>query len=148
MVFIIIVAIIAYFILIAWTWESLDSMEQTKKIVFILIGFILMYCITLIVFNIAKHGITYQNEEIQNNVRNVLVAVFTGINGIIVMPQMAKILDKIDNNQIEKNEFVKRILILIIIFIICLIFEVGYMQDTQEGIMKVYYTKKIAIPNF
>ena len=138
MAFIIITAIIVYFILIAWTWQSLGFMEKTKKVAFILIGAILMYGITWIIFQTAKGGITYQNPELQSRIQKILGAIFTGINGIIVMPQLGKMLDKVNEGQMEKEVLVKKIIILIIIFILCLIFESGYMKDTQEGILKIY----------
>lgn len=130
---------IVYFILIAWTWQSLGFIEKTKKVIFILVGIALMYGITFIIFQIAQNGINYQNAEIQGNVQNVLVVIFAGINGIIVMPQIGKMLDKIRADEIEKETLIKRMVVLIIIFILCLIFESGYMKDTQEGILKVYH---------
>lgn len=129
---------IIYFILIAWTWKSLGFIEKTKKVVFILIGIIIMYGITWIIFQIAKNGINYQNQAMQSTAQNILVAIFTGINGIIMMPQIGKILDKINEDEMKKEQLVKRIMILTIIFILCLIFESGYMKDTQEGIFKIY----------
>ncbi len=140
MAFIIIIATIVYLILIAWTWQSLGFIEKPKKVIFILMGIILTYGITFIIFQTAKEGINYQNTQIQNNIQNILVFIFTGINGIIVMPQIGKILDKINEDEIEKGKLIKRIIILIIIFVLCLIFESGYMKDTQEGILKVYNT--------
>lgn len=133
-----IATIIIYFILIAWTWKSLGFIEKTKKVVFILIGIIIMYGITWIIFQIAKNEINYQNQAMQSTVQNILVAIFTGINGIIMMPQIGKILDKINEDEMKKEQLVKRIMILTIIFILCLIFESGYMKDTQEGILKIY----------
>lgn len=142
MTFIIITAMIVYFILIAWTWQSLGSIENAKKVVMILMGIILVYGITWIVFQTTKQGMDYQNIEMQNSVQNMLVAIFSGINGMIVMPQIAKILDKIQENEIEKEQLIKRIGILVIIFVICLMIERGYMRDTQEGILKVYYSRQ------
>ncbi len=140
MVFIIIVSIVIYFVLIAWTWQSLGFIEKQKKVGIILIGIFLTYIITLIVFQIAKSDITYPNANVQNSIKNMLVAIFTGINGVIIMPQIGKILDKINEDEIEKEQLTKRVIILLIIFIICLIFESGYMKNTQEGILKIYQT--------
>lgn len=142
MTFIIIVAIIIYFILIAWTWKSLGGVEKNKKVIYMLIGIIIMYLVTLIVFGIAKTGITYESNDMQNSVQNVLVIIFAGINGIIVMPQIGKILDKINEGEIETFQIMRKIVILLLIFIICLILEIGYMKDTQEGILRVYHSKK------
>ena len=55
------------------------------------IGLITIYIITLIIFQITKNGINYQNAQIQGNIRNVIVLIFTGINGIIIMPQVGNI---------------------------------------------------------
>ena len=98
-----------------------------------------MYIISLIIFYFSKQGILYDNINIQGDVRNMLVFLFTAINGIIDMPQVAKLLDKINEGQIEKNQIVTRVGILLTIFIICIIFETGYMKDMQEGILKIYH---------
>ena len=103
MIFIIIMTILTYFILIAWTWESLSFMERPKKVAYLVIGFIIMYIITFILFQITKSGIQYENEQMQSDVQNILVLLFTGINGIIIMPQVAKILDKINDGEKEKR---------------------------------------------
>ena len=101
-----------------------------------------MYVITLVIFQIAKGGITYEKIEIQKSVQNVLVSIFTAINGMIVMPQIGKILDKINEDEIQKQEIKKKIIVILAIFTICLAFEAGYMKDTQKGILKMYEASK------
>ncbi len=142
MIFIIITAIIIYFILIAWTWQSLGTIEKSKKIAYILIGIILMFVITLIIFQTTKGGINYENAQIKANVQNVLVIIFTGINAIIVMPQIGRMLDKVSEGEIEKDVLKKKLIILLIIFIICILIERGYMKSTQEGILEIYNSMK------
>lgn len=139
MTLVVITLIIVYFILIAWTWQSLGSIEKMKKIAFILIGMILLYGITLVIFQTTKGEIDYQNLEMKNHVQSILVTIFTGMNGIIVLPQLGKILDKIKEEEIEKEKLFKRLFILMIVFVLCVIIERGYMRDTQEGILKIYY---------
>lgn len=140
MTFVIVTIIMIYLILIFWTWQSLGSIEKTKKIVWILIGMFVLYLVTLVVFLTAKVDIEISNIEIQNSIKNIIIAIGTGINGIIVMPQMGKIVSQIKENQIEKEKLMKKMIILVFIFVICLIFESGYMRDTQEGILKVYHS--------
>lgn len=140
MAFIIIVTIAIYLILMAWTWQSLGFLEKPKKVAFIIIGMILMYLITLIIFQMAKEGIVYENEPIRKSIQNILVAIFTGINGMIVMPQIGKILDKMNEDELEQIQWKKRIILLIIVVILCVIFEVGYMKDTQKGILNMYHS--------
>lgn len=140
MTFVIVTIIMIYLILIFWTWQSLGSIEKTKKIVWILIGMFVLYLVTLVVFLTAKVDIEISNIEIQNSIKNIIIAIGTGINGIIVMPQMGKIVSQIKENQIEKEKLMKKMIILVFIFVICVIFESGYMRDTQEGILKVYHS--------
>ena len=138
MAFIITISIIIYLINIAWTWKSLGKLENSKKIAFIVIGLIIIYIITTIVFLISQNGIQYENKESIGTIKNILVGVFSGINALIILPQLAKILDKVKEGELEKNQIRNRVIILLVIVIICMIFECGYMKDTQEGIMKVY----------
>ncbi|MCI8759964.1 MAG: hypothetical protein HFJ34_02385 [Clostridia bacterium] len=142
MAFILIVTIAIYFILIAWTWQSLGFIEKTKKVGIILVGTILTYLITLTIFQTTKNQFTYENITMQKQVQNIIVAIFSGINGIIILPQIGKIIDKLKENEIEKPILVKRVVILVILFMLCLIFEIGYMKETQEGIWKVYQAMK------
>ena len=138
MTFIILISIVVYLINIAWTWKSLGELEKGKKAILIVIGLVIIYIITIIIFSISQNGIQYENEESLGTVRNMLVAVFSGINGLIILPQLAKILDKAKEGKIGKNQIRNRIIIWIAILIICLIFECGYMKDTQVGIIEIY----------
>ena len=138
MVLIIIITIILYAVLIAWTWNNLGGIEKTKKIATIAIGILMMYLITLVVFSISKTGVQYSQIEIEKNVRNILVAIFTGLNSLIILPFLAKQLDKIHEGEIEKEKFSKKLAILVILFTICMFVECGYMKSTQQGILKIY----------
>ena len=139
---IIIIIIAIYFILIAWTWQILGNVEKTKKVAVIIIGILIMSIVTLIVFNISKVGLNYENTNAQADVRNVLVTVFTGINGIIVIPQLAKVIEKISEDEIDKKTASRKFLIIAIIFIVCVIIECGYMKDIQKGIINIYNIEK------
>ena len=140
MALVILITILVYIILIVWTWHNLGFIEKTKKIAFIVIGILLTYIITQIIFQISKGDITYPNDEIAKQIRNAIVAIFSGINGLILMPIIAKNLDKINENKIEKEVVSKRFIIIFVIFIICTFIECGYMKTTQEGIINTYKT--------
>ena len=140
MAFIVIMEIIIYIAFILWTWQSMQSIEIPKKIAFICMGIIIIYIITSMVFLIAKNDINYPNIEIQKQIKRVVVSVFTGFNCVIIMPQIAKSYEKLKNEEISKEQFFKKILILAIIIAICLMFECGYMKSTQEGILN--YAKR------
>ena len=142
MIFIVIVNIIIYFIAIAWSWHSLGEIEKPKKIIYVLIGIFIMYIITLIITQLTKGQIHYENAQMQKDVQNMIITIFTGVNSIIINPQIGKIIDEMNNEQIEKEVLKKRIIILLIIFIICVILESGYIKDIQDGIIKIYEAQK------
>lgn len=142
MILIIVIIAVIYMLLIAWTWHSLGEIEKSKKVMVIGIGILIIYFMTLFIFLISKQGIVYENVEMSKAVRNVLVIMFTSVNGLIVLPFLARQLDKIHEGEMEKTKFSKITLILLIIFIICLGIEYGYMKSTQQGILNIYIQNK------
>ena len=83
---VIITFVIAMFlILLSWTWHNLGNIPQNTKIGTIAISLVIIAFITFLIFNISKNGVQYDSEESMNSVRNVLVLVFTIINGLIIM---------------------------------------------------------------
>lgn len=139
LIYIIIVAM--YLILIAWTWQSLGNIEKRKKVAYIILGILLFFIITLIIFNISKSNVEYQKETIKNAVRNLLVLLFTAVNGIIFIPYVARILNKVEENEIEKEKLKIKAIVFIIIFVICVIIECGYLENIQNGIISIYNSK-------
>lgn len=135
MVLIISIIIAIYVLLIAWVWNNLGTIDKTKKVLIILIGTIIVYLITLIVFNVSKSGINYEQKLMEKDIRRILVTMFTGLNSLIILPFVAKILEKIQANEIEQKEVSKKLSIIVVIFTICMFLECGYMKDIQQGIL-------------
>lgn len=132
------ITIILYILLISSTMHSLKLVESTKvKIGFIVTGFILMLVSIWVTFYISISGLNYENAQIVGRVRNLLVAVFVPVNGLIVMPYLAKMLSKIGSNELTQEKFKKRLIILAIIYFAILIFECSYFKNTQIGILEM-----------
>ena len=53
-IFINLIIIVIYLIGIAWMWQNLEDLEKNKKVIVILIGLMLMYIVTNIIFAISK----------------------------------------------------------------------------------------------
>jgi len=135
---IILITIILYAILVGFTWHNLYAIEKEAKIKFVSIAVIVMLIITLIVFNIAKGSVEYPNEKMVSIIRIMLVLIFAPINGMIVMPFTANMMNKLKNKEITQEVLKKRLLILGIIFILILIFECSYLINIQEGIITIF----------
>ena len=138
MTLIIIGAILIFVVSIIWMWHNLGNIEKPRKIAFIIIGLLIMYGFTIILYNLSSSNITYPSEEVEKAVSNTLILVFTGLNALIFLPFIANLVDKILEEEIEKKQAKGRIIILLIIFVICIFVEKGYLESTQEGIINIY----------
>ena len=138
MTIIMIAAVFIFIISIVWIWHNLGNIEKPRKILFIFIGLLIMYLITVLLYHLSSSDITYPSEEVQKTVSNTLILVFTGLNSLILLPFTANVFDKILEEEIEKNQAQKRFIVILIIFLVCIFVETGYLKDTQEGIINIY----------
>lgn len=144
MLLIILMTFILYSVAIGWTWNNLGDIDKVKKILIIAGELIVIYIITLILFGISKNGIEYTNKDVEGNIKNVIVALFTGFNSLIVLPYLNKQIIKLKEKETDEKNIIKKLLIMFLIFVVCIIFECGYMRDTQKGIIQVqksHYTR-------
>lgn len=135
MTVIFIIIAVLFLVLLGWTWNSLGNVEKRTKIICIISGIVVVYIITLIIYNISKIGIVYENKDAMNLIQNVFVFLFAIINSYIFLPYIFKQIEKINNNNIAKNKLQKSIIILFIILIILAIFETSYLKSIQQGIL-------------
>lgn len=138
MIIIILAILIVFMVSSVWIWHCLANVDKKQKILFIIIGLILVFVCTFIVFQISKSGVVYENKAVEKDIRNMIVSIFTAANSLILLPYVARQVNKIKVNEIEKEKFKNKMLLIISVFIICLILECGYMKDIQSGILRVY----------
>ena len=134
---IICIIIVMFLVLLGWTWSSLEDIEKTKKIEYIIVGFIVVYIITIIIYQISKIGISYENREIMKAIQNILVLVFSIVNGYILLPYIFKKLVQIQNDEIDDKKFKKSIVILIAVIIILTIIESNYLANAQNETLQI-----------
>lgn len=131
------ILIILLMVLLGWTWHSLGNIENITKIACIIVGIIVVFIITFAIYNISKIGINYENKETMKIIQNVFVSLFTIINGYIILPYAFRKLDQINNDEIEKKQLKKSIIILVIIILAVGIFESSYLGSIQQGILSM-----------
>ena len=126
--------LILFIVLILWTWSSTRNFENTfSRVIYILGGVVINFLITLIVFSISKSRINYPSIKVMKEIRKIMLLTFIPLNGIITMPFIANIINKIKDGENQK----KRILIISIISILVIIIEIFYFQNIQNGILKM-----------
>ena len=138
MTIIIISSVVMFIVSIIWIWHNLGYIEKPKKIAFIIIGMIITYLITLVIYNFSKGQIVYPSEQIEKAVSNALIIIFTGLNSLILLPYIANVFDKVLEEEIEKKQAQKRLIVIVIIFVICIFIENAYLKSTQQGILNIY----------
>ena len=133
-------SIIMFIILIKWILHSLSELNNNEKIMYIISGILIVSLISLIIFNFSKSSIDYPNEQVENEIEKMLLLIFIPLNGLIFLPYVAKILDRLKSNEIESDEIKKKILIILIILVVLIIFECKYLKKSQLGILAFYHS--------
>ena len=146
-VFINLIIIVIYLISIAAIWTSFENEGKTKKISIIIIGILAMFLITNIIFNISKSTINYENIELQKNMRQIILWLFTGLNSLF-LPVTIRNIVKTKNGEQDENALKVKILVLAIIFILVMILECGYIKDIQEKTINIYQSNKSEINTY
>lgn len=137
MTLVLITIVILYLVCALWTWHSLGRLEPTKKIAFLILGIIMTYLITLLTFHLSKGEITYPTQEIYHSMKQLMILVFTGLNSCMMLPFLARQIDRVNEEEISREVAMKRILIFFVVILFVLWIESSYMQSTQQGILKI-----------
>ena len=70
MTLIIIGIMLLFVVSIVWTWHNLGNIEKPNKLAFIIIGLLIAYLLTMLLYNLSNPDITYPSEENQKTVSN------------------------------------------------------------------------------
>ena len=130
------IIIMLFLVYIFWTWNSAKEFETiTIRISYVVIGTIFIAFITFLLFLFSRIGVTYPSKEMVGEVRNIILLVFTPINGFIMLPQLSYAIAEVKNGTISKEDLQKKIRKILIIAIVLIIFEVIYFKSIQNGII-------------
>lgn len=137
-----IISIILFLVLSIIVYNGLSGMDNKKKIIIFLIEIIMCFVFTMILFNISSLGIEYPNSKSKEIAMKTMVAIFTPINGIILLPSVTRTLNESQSGEIKKEECKKRLKKSLIIFLVLLIIEFIYLKNVQNGILSNYNMEK------
>ena len=133
---------VLFVVLIFWTWNNTKDFEETsRRVIFIVLGIVLIAIVTLIYFAISKVGITYPKVEMVKQVRKMVVLLFTPINWFLSLPHIASLKMKIKLKTEDEEKLKKKIIMLGIVFIVATIVEINYMKEFQNGIIQMLNSK-------
>ena len=142
-VLIYLIMVILYIVLILWVWNNTKDYDDKKeRIIFIVLGIIILMIVTFILFSISRIGIQYPSKDVLKQVRKVSLLLFVPLNGFVSLPHIAKLKSDIKCKDISNEEIKKRIIILSCIIMIIIIVQIFYLKDFQSGIIELINRKK------
>ena len=127
---IIILNIFSIFILFNMLKGVETKFRLMATVMFILINFLLAN----LIFSIGRAGV---DGEFSGPVRNVLVFSILPVNIILMASPLAIQINKMKSLDIEKDKFVKNLIICLVIDIILIIIECNYVKGTITGIVNL-----------
>ena len=137
MTIILIIIAVLFLVLIGWCWNSLGPIEKQDKIKYIIIGLILTYIMTVIIYSISKIGIQYESKDTMKMIRVIFQLLFAIVNGYILLPYTFKRIEQIKNNTIGEEKLKRSIIILLIVIVALFIFEIMYLGNIQQEILNM-----------
>ena len=137
------IIILVFAIYVIWTWNSTQAFKQNgTRILYIIVGTIFVSLLTLLLFYFSKIGIEYPKIEMMKDIRKMILLVFIPVNGFLILPQIANIIN-IDSNKDETKEQInKKITKLGITVLLIIILECMYFKSMQSGIINFFEIKK------
>ena len=133
-----IISIILFIVLGIIIYNGLNGIDLKKKIIIFIFEIIVCLIFTMILFNISSLGIEYPNSQSRGIARRILVTIFTPMNGILLLPNITRLINESQNGEIDKEECARKLKKTLIIFILLVIMEFVYLRNTQIGILNNY----------
>ena len=120
-------------------YKCLGNMDVRKKLIITIVGIAVIYMITTLIYSISSVNI--ENQEISNRIKDLITFAFVPINSIIALPFLARTYSKYKDSGLEKNQIIKRIIIISVIMIIAFVIEISYFKDIGQNIMDIANSK-------
>lgn len=114
--------------------KMLKGTELKIKIITCIALILFMFIISNIIYGIGNMGII---GEIANKSKNMILLVLMPINMMIIASPIALQINKAQSKEIEKEEFLKKIITLVLVDIAILIVECIYIKNIQLGTQSV-----------
>lgn len=112
-------------------YRSLSNIELKNKLILLAIGEIVMYVILFVVYGISSAG---ADELVANSSRQIILFTLLPINVVCIEFPLMLLFKKLQQGDIEKDSFNKRMIFCLIACILILVFEFIYIKSIQAGI--------------
>lgn len=131
LLFIIILNIVSIILM----YYNLGNLSKKEKLIFIAAGTAIMYILTSIVYWISTRSI--EITEVSETGKDLIIFLFVPINGIMVLPLLAKSYNRNKIGSLKSNVLRNRGIVLGIVLVILLIIECSYFKNIQEQVVSL-----------
>lgn len=135
MLVIILFILILNVISILLMYRCLPNIEKKEKFIFIAAGTAIMYVLTSIVYWISTRNV--EITEVSQTGKDLIIFAFVPVNGIIILPILAKSFSKYRKGNLDGRVLRNRGVFLGIILIVLLILEGIYFKNIQEQVINL-----------
>ena len=132
MIIIVLFILILNIVSILLMYRSLDNMTQKEKLIYIAAGTVMMYLLTLIIYWISTRNI--EITDVSRTGKDLIIFLFVPINGILVLPLVARSYSKFRDNKLSSRVLRNRGVALCLILFIILIIECVYFENIQKQV--------------
>lgn len=119
---------IIYFVYIGIIYHKMTAFTNKQKLVHIVCSIIVLYIFTSILVLFAIKQVPGSEKEIAI-MRRIVTVLFTPINGIVFVPTLIGIWNRLKNEEITKEQAKKKIVIFAGFAIILIILEVIFINQ-------------------
>jgi len=130
-IFIMLAIVVANLIAILLIYQFIKKLPKTERIIFIAISFAIIYVLVSIIYWISGFGI---DSRINEAAKDFITFTFVPVNVILLVPFIATKYNKLRFKEIQKGEFVKRLIVVGIVGIVILTMECVYFKKMKNNI--------------
>ena len=130
-IFIMLAILFVNVVAITLIYQFIKRLPKMEKIIFIGISFAIMYVAVSISYWISGFGI---EETVNEALKSFIIYIFVPVNVIILVPFVARKYYKLRQNEIDKADLIKRIIIVSIIGVIILAVQTIYFKQIKKNI--------------
>ena len=116
-------------------YYCLGDLSKKEKLIYIAAGVAVMYGLTSFVYWISTKGI--EMTQVSETGKDLITFLFVPINGIIILPLLAKSYYKYKMGSLQGNILRNRGIVLGVILVILLIVECSYFKTIQEQVVSL-----------
>ncbi len=96
-----------------------------------------MYIVTSIICSIQSSEIEVQNQEALKETVDVIKLILVPTNALMLLAILGNTFGKLKDKVIEEEKAKRRLIFILIAFIVVLFFEAGYIKNFITGVLRI-----------